>query len=107
MLTRMTITEGSTAYLSVSLKDKAGALAAPASLSYSLTCMTTGAVLRQDVPLAPASQVEITLTPADNAIQSQANLYEIRRVTVKAGYGAADALNEEYEYQVKNLTGVQ
>lgn len=97
------VNEGSTSYLSVSFKDKAGALAAPASLTYSLHCLTTGAALRNDVALSPASQVEITLTPADNAILNPGNQYETRLVTVKAGYGAADALQEEYEYQVKNL----
>lgn len=97
------VNEGSTSYLTVSFKDKAGALAAPASLTYSLHCLTTGAVLRDDVALAPSSQVEITLTPGDNAILNPGNQYETRLVTVKAGYGAADALQEEYEYQVKNL----
>lgn len=97
------VNEGSTAYLTVTLKDKGGALAAPATLTYSLHCLTTGAVLRNEAALLPASQVEITLTPADNAIQVPANLYETRLVTVKAGYGAADALQEQYEYRVKNL----
>jgi len=97
------VNEGSTAYVTVSLKDKAGALAAPASLTYSLHCLTTGAVLRSDVPLAAASQVEITLTPADNAVQNSGNLYETKLLTLKAAYGAADALQADYEYQVKNL----
>lgn len=99
------VNEGSTAYVTVSLKDKAGALAAPASLTYSLHCLTTGAVLRDDVALTPGSQVEITLTPADNAIQNAGNLYETRLLTVAAGYGAGDALQADYEYQVKNLAG--
>lgn len=103
MSSRDIVNEGSTAYATVTLKDKAGALAAPASLTYSLHCLTTGAVLRDNVSLAPASQVEITLTPADNAIQTVGNLYETKLLTVVAGYGAADALKEQYEYQVKNL----
>lgn len=100
------VNEGSTAYLSVSFKDKAGSLAAPASLTYSLRCLTTGNVLREDVALIPASQVEITLTPADNTLQIPGNQYETRLVTVVAGYGAADALQEQYEYLVKNLAGL-
>lgn len=97
------VNEGSTAYVTLTLRDKAGALAAPASLMYSLHCLTTGAALRSDVSLTPASQVEITLTPADNAIQIPGNQYETRVLTVVAGYGATDALQEQYQYQVKNL----
>lgn len=104
-MARDIVNEGSTAYVTLTLKDKAGSLAAPASLTYSLHCLTTGLALREDVALTPGSQVEITLTPADNAIQNAANKYETKVLTVKAGYGAADALNAEYEYQVVNLWG--
>lgn len=100
------VNEGSTAYLSVSFKDKAGALATPASLTYSLRCLTTGAVLRDAVPLTASSQVEITLTPADNTLQNPGNLYETRLLTIVAGYGASDALQDQYEYLVKNLAGL-
>jgi len=43
------------------------------------------------------------LTPAVNRIIRAANALEVRVVTVKAIYGDADAVIEEYRYQVKNL----
>lgn len=101
-----TVKEGSTAYLTVTFKDKAGALSAPANLSYRIDCLATGQVVRGDTPLTPASTVEITLTPADMAILAAGSAYETKRVTVKAGYGAGDAVNDEYSLIVKALGGV-
>ncbi|OHD23484.1 MAG: hypothetical protein A2Y38_19115 [Spirochaetes bacterium GWB1_59_5] len=100
------VKEGSTAYLTATFKDKTGALAAPSTLSYRIDCLTTGQVVRDDMLLTPADTVEITLTPADMAILTAGNSRETKRVTVKAGYGANDAVNDEYELIVKNLGGV-
>lgn len=102
----VTVNEGSTAYLTVTFRDKSGALAAPSSLSYRIDCLITGQVVRADTALTPADTVEITLTPADMAIITASNSRETKRVTVKAGYGASDAVNGEYELIVKNLGGV-
>lgn len=99
------VNEKSTAYLTVTCKDKAGAQAAPSALSYRIDCLTTGQVLLEDTALAAAAEVEITLTPAQNAILG-GNQQERRRVTVQATYGAADAVNAEFEYVVRNLGGV-
>ena len=100
------VKEGSTAYVTVTFKDKAGVSAAPSTLNYSLHCLTTGAVLRNAVTLTPGASVEIVLTPVDNAMQIAANLRETRRITIKAGYGASDAVNDQYDYEVANLSQV-
>lgn len=100
------VNEGTTAYLTVSFKDKAGAAAAPSTLTYSLHCLTTGAVLRNNVSLTAGTSVEITLSATDNAMQSQSNRRETKRVTVKASYGAGEAVNSQYDYQVANLSQV-
>jgi hypothetical protein len=60
-------------------------------------------LLRDDVVLTPASAVEIVLTPTDNAIQAARNAYETKLLTITAGYGSGDALQSDYEYQVRNL----
>lgn len=101
-----TVKEGSTAYLTATFKDKAGTLAAPTSLSYRIDCMATGQVVRADTSLTPATSVEIVLTPAEMAILAAGNTHETKRVTVKAGYGASDAVNDEYSLIVKALDGV-
>ena len=101
-----TVPEKTTAYLTVSFLDKAGAPAIPASVTYRIDCLTTNTAILADTALTPAASIEITLTPAQNAIINQANALEAKRVTVKATYGASDALNDEYDYLVKNLSGV-
>jgi len=105
-MSEQTVNEGSTAYLTVTLLDKDGAQAAPSALSYQIDDVTTGTTVRSATALAAAAQVEITLAPTDNAIQTATNKRERRRVTVQASYGAGDALNAEYDYIVRNLSGV-
>lgn len=100
------INEGSTGYLTISFKDKAGVAAAPATITYSLHCLSTGVVLRNNVALATSASVEITLSTIDNAIQTASNRRETKRVTIKAGYGANDAINTQFDYEVANLSQV-
>lgn len=100
------INEGSTGYLSVAFYDKANLPALPSSISYTVRCLTTGTVLRAPTSLTPATSIEILLSPSDNAIQQAGNPYETRLVTVSASYGASDAINDDYTYQVRNLVGV-
>ena len=97
------VNESSTAYLTVACRDKAGALATPVSLSYRIDCVTTGEAVRATTFVTPGSEVEITLTPADTAIQAQENISELRRVTVIAGYGVSDQVTADYDFLVRNL----
>jgi hypothetical protein len=99
------VTEGTTAYLTVTFYDKNGVPSSPSSLSYRIDDVTgeTPTVVRADTAIGAADSVEITLTPADNAILAAANAEERRLVTVTATYGADDALQADYEYRVRNL----
>lgn len=100
------INERSTGYLTVAFFDKTNAPAVPASVSYRIDCLTTGTAILAETALTPAASVEITLTPAQNAIVNAANASETRRVTIKATYAGAEADNREYDYQVRNLAYV-
>jgi len=100
------VPEQTTAYLTVTFLDKNGAAAAPTSVTYRIDCLRSGTVVLADTPLTPAASIEIVITPAQNAIQQAANSNEHKRVTVKATYGAADAVNDQYDYLVRNLSGV-
>jgi len=101
------VNERSTAYLSVTFRDKAGAAQAPSSAAYRIDDAGSGQVVRGDTAIpTPGSTVEITLTPADNALLAEANPYERRRVTVTAEYGGGEAVTAEYVYRVVNLAGV-
>lgn len=97
------VNEKSTSYLTVSFLDKDGAAATPASVSYRIDCLTTGAAIRGDTSASAASAVTITLTPDDNTLQAQTNASERRRVTVTGTYGASDAVREQFDYEVLNL----
>lgn len=99
-----TINERTSAWLTVAFKDKAGALAVPTSVSYRIDCLTTGIVMKADTSVAAASSVEIALSATVNAINTQTNVREQRRVTVTAQYGDnTDQIVAEFDYFVRNL----
>lgn len=101
------VNEGSIAYLTAKFYDKDDKLDAPSSITYRIDCLTNDQEILGDTPIgSPASTVEITITATQNAIITQSNDFERRLVTVKATYGTGNAVNEEFEYYVKNLAKV-
>ena len=102
----LTVTEQSTAYLTVSFYDKADALAVPVSVTYRIDDANTGASIRAATSLTPASQIEITLDKNDNTILNTNAKYEHSLVTVISVYGATDQVTDEYVYTVLNLVKV-
>lgn len=100
------VNERSTAYLTVTPKDKNGEAQAPTTLMYRIDDVLSGTEILTDTSVAPGSTVEITLTPAQNRILSAANSVERRRVTVTATYSASDQVCSEYVYEVVNLAAV-
>lgn len=100
------VNERSTAYLAVTFKDKAGAAQQPTTASYRIDDVATGAQIRGDTALTPGTSVEITLTPADNAILSPRLAVEEHVVTVTGTYGENDAVRAQYVYAVLNLQAV-
>jgi len=103
----LTVNEGTSSWLTVTFKDKAGVLAAPSTLTYRIDCMTTGAAILAETTLAgPGSSVELHIPDELNAIQSPANALEYRRVTVVAVYGGGDQITSFYDYIITNLSFV-
>ena len=101
------VNEKSTAYLSVTFRNKAGAAQAPATATYRIDDVATGQTVRGDTDIGtPDSTVELTLTVDDNTLKNAIAAAEQRRVTVVAEYGAGDAVRAEYIYEVVNLVGV-
>lgn len=100
------VNERSTAYLTVTFKDKAGAAQQPTAASYRIDDVATGTEIRADTPLTPGTSVEITLTTADNAILSPRLEVEKHVVTVTGTYGENDAVRAQYVYEVVNLQAV-
>ena len=100
------VNERSTAYLTVTFKDKAGAAQQPTAASYRIDDVATGTEIRADTSLTPGTSVEITLTTADNAILSPRLEVEKHVVTVTGTYGENDAVRAQYVYEVVNLQAV-
>ena len=97
------VNERSTAYLTVTFKDKTGADQQPTTASYRIDDVATGAQIRDDTDLTPGTSVEITLTTADNAVVSPRLEVEKHVVTVTGTYGEDDAVRAQYVYEVVNL----
>lgn len=101
------VKEKSTAYLTVTFRDKAGSAQAPTSATYRIDDVATGTEVLNDTAIGTvAATVELTLPPSVNALLGTDNPHELRRVTVVALYGADDAVRDEYVYEVVNLAGV-
>ena len=103
---RPVVNENSTSWLDVAFLDKDGDPATPSSVTYRVDCLSSGTVIRADTGITAASEVEIVLTPGDNAIVDQDHRVEKRLVTVTATFGAGDQHVSEYVYLVRNLKKV-
>lgn len=101
-----TINEGTSAWLTVTFKDQAGANAAPTSATYQVDCLTTGTAVRAATAMGAGAAVEIALTEDDTAIQLAANATERKRVSVIGSYGAGDKVKAQYDFIVTNLSEV-
>lgn len=101
------VNERSTAYLTVTPKDKTGTAQAPTTLTYRVDDVLTGTEILDDTVISgPGSTVELTLKPEYNRILSATNTAERRRVTVTAVYGVDDQVCSEYVYEIVNLAAV-
>lgn len=99
--------EGSTAWLSITFKDRLGVVQQPVSATYRVDDVTSGTQIRGDTAITGlAPTVLLVLTPSDNIIVDAARAMEKRRVTIKSSFGASDAHNEQFDYLVKNLSNV-
>lgn len=98
------INEGTTAWVTLAFKDRAGAPVSPTSMIYRIDCMTSGAAITPPTTiLLPGTTPEITITALENALQDQNNPQEYRRMTITANYGLADVLNSTFDWTVNNL----
>ena len=97
------VNENSTAYLTLTFKDKNGNLATPQTIVYTIHCLTNDQEIKGDTNVVPGSSVEITITPSENAIIDSSNKYERKMVTVTATYNDNDEITAAYEYKVLNL----
>lgn len=99
--------EQSTAYLTVTFRNKAGAAEAPVTAKYRIHDVGSGTEVRAWTAITdPAGSVELTFSPEDNTLLVADNPVEQRRVTVVGTYGDHDAVTSEFIYEVVNLRGI-
>ena len=102
-----TINENSTGYVVVNFYSKTGEPEAPNTVVYRIEDVATGQMVRADTTItAPDSELEIVLSPTDNAIINRNGDNETRRITVTGHYGPTDQVTDEYFYEVRNLKGI-
>jgi hypothetical protein len=53
-------------------------------VKYRIDCLTTGRTIREFTSITPATEMEITVTSTDNAIQNDRNKREKRQLTIVA-----------------------
>lgn len=91
---------GTTSYLTANFFDEDGNPSAPASISYKVDNLDTGASIRGATSVTPASSVEITLTAdVDNVAPTSPNAYDTRRVTVTGVFASAQTV-QYFDYVV-------
>lgn len=99
--------EETTAYLTVSFYDKAGALENPVSATWEAHDVKSGTELQSATALAPVGgQVEITIPTTVNTMVDPNLEEEVRRITVKALYSGVDGVNDKFDYTLVNLSAV-
>jgi hypothetical protein len=102
------VAENSTYVLTVAFTDRNGNPATPSEATYRIDESTQeggdDSEVLDDTAISPlASSVDISLTPANNAIIDPTRAFEERVVTVTATYGVNDVKVDEYRYRVRNL----
>jgi len=98
------INERSTAWLTITFKNKQGNIQAPNSFRYRIDS-NTGQSIRDWITISnPSGSHEITLAPSDNAIVGNRNSdAEEHTITINAIFGPDQERNEVYTYKVVNL----
>jgi len=100
------VNEQSSAYLTVTFLDGNGAAALPQSVTYKVTDVSTGAVIRGSTAASLGTTTTILLNSTDTAMVNTSNSEENHAVTVTADYGSGDYARDEFIFTVVNLVGV-
>lgn len=98
------VNEKTTAYLTITFRDKTGTPAQPTSAHYRVDDADTGTEILDDTALSPTGGiVEVPLGKTIQTILDPDRPFERRRVTARAIYGTGDEIHAEFIYQVTNL----
>jgi hypothetical protein len=98
--------EGSAFTATADFRTRSTAAAStPTTIHYRIDCLTSGKEIADWTSVSAASSASISITGAHNAIQSDANDYEIKQLTVVADKDLATQHRERILWTVENLYG--
>jgi hypothetical protein len=101
------VRESSKHTINVSFRDRAtAALTTPTTIHYKITDLGTGYVVLDWTSVSAGDEITLTITPTQNALQSQCEPYEVREVAVKANSGLSTQFIDSVTYRVENLAAV-
>jgi len=101
------VNEKSSLILVVDFYDEDEAAVVPTTATYRIDDEENETEILATTNISPlAAEINIEITPAQNAIIDQNHGWEIRTVTVYFTYGVGKASYEIYQYKVKNLYAV-
>ena len=96
--------EDSSGTVNITFLGLAGVEETPVTISYRIDDEDSGKEIKADTAFTPvASTIALLIKPADTAIQNKNSRFENRIVTVTAGYGVDDQINDRFKIQVNNF----
>lgn len=105
-IAKTAVKEGSAFDATVNFRTRSTAAAAtPTNIKYRLDCLTTRKELLDWTTVSAASSVTISITGAQNAIQSDCNDFETKQLTVVSDDGLSTQYRETKRWTVENLYG--
>lgn len=100
------VNERDTVYVTAVRRNSADTLSAPTTLDWRLS-LTDGTTLQDWTAVAnPASEQEVTVPSAKNAMQDSGAPYEDRVLTFRFNYGYSNVGYEQTVYRIRNMAGV-
>lgn len=101
------VREKSQHVVQVTFRDRATAAnVTPTNIRYRVDNLSTCETILDWTAVSADDVVTITITPTQNALQSQCNREELRQLTVAADYGLSTQYMDSVCFEVENIHGV-
>jgi hypothetical protein len=97
------VSEGSSCVVAAAFTDSTGAALIPASITYRIDDLDSGAVILGATAVTPAASVSITVTAAQNALLSDTLACEQHQLTLTATDGNGDSVNAPVRWGVERI----
>jgi hypothetical protein len=98
------VTEGQTAYITISFEDELGVAITPSAFTYYVNDLLSGTQLATGTVSSPGvSSYVFTLTPDMNNILNNTEALEEHVLTIDATYEGSKHVTGDYHWNVENL----